>query len=268
MDKKFTLYLDDTGFNAFEKKSDVLQKELATYAGVLIPNDLIPILEGHMNTLCGLLKQRFGTEEFHFTEIYNRKKEFANIEINETLDILSTFAEIFYIYDLKIFVSTINSEEKRINEQSFLNAVKFLSNVLDLPDNEKTTALMTTFIKARVHVNLNHPDSKVDTFICDEGLRNVGFEEGPKNKDFVIKFDSSKDNKLLQLADYAAWFVTRAKNIFDKMSSKKKISDVDKQVLLIYESLTDNYVNFTQASIDLEDISNFSYDESIRNTKK
>lgn len=268
MDKKFTLYLDDTGFNAFEKKSDVLQKELATYAGVLIPNDLIPILQSHMDELCRLLKLRFGTDEFHFTEIYNRKNNFANIDISETLDILKMFAEMFYIYDLKIFVSTINSDEKKIGEQSLLNGVKFLSNVMNLPQTEKSQALLMTFIKARVYVSLNHPDKKIDNVICDEGLRNVGFEEGPVNKDFVIRFDSSKDNKMLQLADYAAWFVSRAKNILDKVASKKKISEVDKEVLQIYASLTDNYVNFSKESINLDDLSDFSYDESIKKNKK
>jgi len=225
---------------------------------------LVPELEKVMDELCKNLNLRFGTDEFHFTDMYNHKNKFSNIKIEETLEILETFAELFQIFDLKIFVSTMNSYEKTRNYQSLLNGVEFLTSLFNLPNNEKSKALLMTYIKAKVYVK----DDSIDEIICDEGLRNAGIIEKTPNESLKMKFESSKSNRILQLADYAAWFVTRAKNIMDKVSNKKMINDIDRRVLEIYASLENNYVNLKKNKINLDDLSQFSYDKIIDNFKK
>ena len=154
--------------------------------------------------------------------------------------------------------------DKEINYQSLLNGVEFLTSLFNLPNSEKSKALVMTYIKAKAYVK----GDSIEELICDEGLRNAGtVEESPK-KNFKISFESSKSNKLLQLADYAAWFVTRAKNIMDKVSNRKTINEIDVKVLTIYASLENNYINLSKNKIDLENVSDFSYDEIINELKK
>lgn len=66
---EYVLYVDDTGFNANQKNSKVLQSEIVTYAGVLVNKELELHLTTIMQNLCSLLKQRYSTTEFHFTDI-------------------------------------------------------------------------------------------------------------------------------------------------------------------------------------------------------
>lgn len=261
--KKYNLYFDDTGFNAHEKQSERLKSEQGTYVGVIIPTESVEALTIVINGMSKLLKDKYGVDEFHFTDIYNSKKPFDIMSKEEKIYLLASFADIFRIFDLKIAVYTSVNNKKGAGEQSLDNMVEFLLSNMQIKSTPKSKALIYSYLRAKKYLSENEKDFKIENLISDEGLRKSGTTAEIKGSEFKIRFASSKDEKMLQIADYAAWFITRAKNIYDKMSTKKEISDMDTEVIKIYSKLSNNYVGLTKKWIDLSNLKNFDYDKII-----
>lgn len=262
--KDYILYIDDTGFNVREKTSTTLRNENGTYVAVLIPTNNITYLEEFMKNACNVLYARFNTCEFHFTDIYNRRNEFKNIDIEETLDIIDMFAEVYEKCDLKIFVHTVNNDPKSDTMIQLETAIDQLLKTMNIDATDKSQALIMSYLKAKKYAD--NIQGTITKIICDEGLRKNGAVA--KCNDFSIHFYSSKDCQLLQLADFAAWFVTRVKHILDKAVTKHIISDIDKAVLEEYSYLTDNFIGLTKEKINLNDFTDFSYDNVIERHKQ
>lgn len=253
--KNFILYIDDTGINPKEKTSIVLKNEKATHAGVIIREDLVETVSNIMTELCNTLYNRYNTNEFHFTDIYNRNKKFKNIEAEETINILETFTELFKTYSLRIVASTINSMySQKISpyQENIDNALK----IIKLPVNEKSQSLLFTYIKAKQHVEELTKRAHISTIVCDEGLKKKGTVLTIPGEDTTIIFKDSADDKLLQLADFAAWFISRSKNIFDKIQKSGKYSELDKIILNIYSDLSPQYIG-KQTAVELNEKLNY-----------
>lgn len=255
--KNFILYVDDTGINPKEKTSIVLKNEKATHAGVIIREDLINTVNDIMTELCNVLYARYDTDEFHFTDIYNRNKKFKNIQIEETLDILKTFTELFKTYSLRIVANTVNSMYSN-QFAKYQNEINKALKTIKLPTNEKSQSLIFTYTKAKQHVEELTRRAHISKIICDEGLKKKGTVLTIPGEDTTIIFKDSADDKLLQLADFAAWFISRSKNIFDKIQKTQKISELDKIVLDIYSDLSPQYIG-EQTQIELTE--NLNYDK-------
>ena len=257
--QEYYLYVDDTGFNQNQKQSKVLQNELATSAGVLISKELEPYLSNIISGLGDVLKNKYGVSEFHFTDIYNRKEPFSNIHPEETINLLETFASIITDFDLDVVVFT-NKQDDTTQERQLKNLIDSLSPTLSMPTGPKTQALFLNIFRAKMITQTEFGDSKITKIISDEGLRKNGASVKINEDGTTIDFKSSKDCPLLQLADYCAWMITRAKNIYDKIGTKKHMSDMDEKVLEIYSSIADHYHGLTKKFINLENLSEFDYD--------
>ena len=265
--QEFILYIDDTSFNQKEKNSPVLQQEQVTYAGILINKELELHLNNILNGLCNVLNQNYGVNEFHFTEIYNRKKPFENIQFSETLSLLDAFASIITEFDINIIPFTSRQNISQ-NQQSLINLIDFISPKLHMPEDPKTQALLIDILMAKKFTETKLKNSKLTKIVCDEGIRKNGAVETLNNTGLKIEFKSSSQCKLLQLADYTAWFLTRAKNILDKVSKNKTISETDRAVLEIYSTLSNNYVGLTKIALNLDKLDTFNYENFFDNTLK
>ena len=260
--KNYVLYVDDTGFNANQKNSSVLKQEHGSCAGVLVPKDIETDLILTMIGLNSFLNKCYGTSEFHFTDIYNRNGNFKSIKIDETLEILDMFADLFQRLDLKVFVHT-NNASFEAEQQPLTSQLDKTAKHFHLPEGAKSQELLLVYLKAKQDVEQTLCDGKITEIISDEGLRKNNATE-KIDEDTVLQFQSSKDCVLLQLADYAAWFVTRSKHILDKASTNKTLSEIDKSVLKIYSRLSDNYVNLSKHTVQLDNLENFDYDQIHR----
>lgn len=255
--QNFLLYIDDTGLNTKEKTSTILQNEIATHAGVIIPEIAKDDLNNIMTNLGNFLYARYDTDEFHFTDIYNRNGKFKDIQIQETIQILETFTELFKTYNLEIVASTINSlyfEKIEPYTEEINKALK----AINLPVNEKSQTLFFTYTKAKQYIEDEYVNPNLYQIVCDEGLRKKGASLSIPGSKTTIEFKSSADDKLLQLADFAAWFMTRSKNILDKVQRTKKLTELDEEILKIYSQLSPQYIN-SQVEIPLDGTIN--YDE-------
>ena len=259
----YSLYIDDTGLNAKDMNSEQLKGEKVTFCGVLINDKDRPQVEALMDKMCASLNRRFCTTEFHFTEIYNRRGRFRNIEIDETLEIITTFINILVHYDAKIIVQTVDADTfgkhpdlKRVLE-NLLEAIK-------CSKDEKMMGLIITALMADAKVK----GGKVKDIYVDEGLRKAGSSVAlpiTKVRTKTLNFVSSNENSMMQLADFSAWILSRAKQILNKMQTQE-ISEIDEEMLVLYSYLKDNYINLPQYEIQWDEA--FSYDDTIAQLKE
>lgn len=256
--EKFVLYMDDTGFNAHEKASETLQKEEGTFVGFLVSKEQEVWLDMLIGDLCDNLRKKYGTTEFHFTDLYFRKKPFENIQFDETIEILQTFAETLQLLELPIFVHSFINKDDEI-DQLLSQGLDAVLEQMKIKPSGKARAMILAYMKAKKSVESD--GDIIEKIVCDEGLRKNGTNITIPTDNRPIEFKSSKECKMLQFADFAAWIVTRAKNILDKISVNKEIKDTDKRVLEVYEMLTGNFVGLKTFALNDENIGNFSYDK-------
>lgn len=264
----FIYVIDDTGFNTNQKQSELLKSQESCFCSVIIEKQDEEQLKKILNILGKNLKTRYNQTEFHFTDIYNRKGNFKNIEIDETLDIIETFTELFNSFDLKVVVSTINKDSYSNNQQAIIEIIKHIAPNMQMPQTTDAANLMLTIFKSKMYMEQRYgKDSKVKDVYCDEGLRKDGrsLELNLSTGKTNVNFNSSNDNNLLQLADFAAWMLTRNKHILDKASSKEKVKEWDIKIAELAGKI--DYVNIEKKPVKLGK-QNIYYDQEIKNIKE
>lgn len=258
----YSLYIDDTGLNSNNLNSNQLKGEKVTYCGVLINENDRPQVEALMDTMCASLNKRFCTREFHFTEIYNRRNRFKNIDIDETIEIITTFINILVHYNAKIIVQTVDAdtfgkhpELKRVLED--------LLDAINCSKDDKMKGLIITTLMADMRLG----NDRVKDIYVDEGLRKAGSSISlpvTPVRTKRINFVSSTENSLMQLADFAAWMLSRVKQILNKMQTRE-ISEIDEEMLELFGYLKDSYINLPQYEVDMS--GPFDYDATIAKLK-
>lgn len=249
---QYLLFVDDTGFNK-NKNSRNLNDEKISMVGCLVPAGEIEQLAGELNFQLSELKELYNADEYHFTDICNHKNQFEGIDGYDALSMIQLFAEIIKEYDIKIVTQTITGEilEKNndlISEVDKIAAKCGLSNTSEAQKNE-SRALILNILNAKKYVESLSGDNEIAAVFCDEGLRKNNAETKIKlgGKDVEIDFCSSKEFPYLQVADFAAWALTRSKLNLEK-SQEKEMKDFDLMTMKILEDIVPNYINIEAVS--------------------
>lgn len=249
---QYLLFVDDTGFNK-NKNSKRLNDEKISMVGCLVAVDKIQDLANELNFQLSELKELYNADEYHFTDICNHKNQFEGIDGYDALSMIQLFAEIIKEYDIKIVTQTITGEmlEKNndlISEVDKIAANCGLSNNNEMLKNE-SRALILNALNAKKYIESLVSDNEIAAVFCDEGLRKNNAETKIKlgGKDVEIDFCSSKEFPYLQIADFAAWALTRSKLNLEK-SQEKEMKDFDLMTMKILEDIVPNYVNIDGVS--------------------
>ena len=260
---EYVLAIDDTGFATNQKHFETLKSEECCYCSVALRKDILPSFNSYMKMRTDKLFERFGTREFHFTEIYNRRGSFKDIKLEETMDIIRSFAEDMHTCGMFITVSTINKHSyKNPVQVQLMNIIEsVIVPNLKLPKDKSSTNLILNIIRSSNELEKLYGEPiHISEAVCDEGLKKSGNEfslalSGGTTK---VRFEQST-NYLLQYADFAAWFVTRAKHILDKKPEDQK--EWEKELLYIYSSRP--FTNMGMLPYEIGSLEPFDYDKAI-----
>lgn len=249
---QYLLFVDDTGFNK-NKNSRRLNDEKISMVGCLVAVDKIQDLANELNFQLSELKELYNADEYHFTDICNHKNQFEGIDGYDALSMIQLFAEIIKEYDIKIVTQTITSEmlEKKGDLIAGVDAIARecgFSSTSEAQKNE-SRALILNILNAKKYVESLSGDNEIAAVFCDEGLRKNNAETKIKlgGKDVEIDFCSSKEFPYLQVADFAAWALTRSKLNLEK-SQNKEMKDFDLMTMKILEDIVPNYINIEAVS--------------------
>lgn len=256
----YILYVDDTGFSK-DKNSARLNDEMATMVGCLIPKDRECAIADEVFDQADDLKKYYGADEFHFTDIYNRTKQFKGINGDDVLSMIDVFADIVKSYDIKYISQTITGKMLKTYPKLFAG-LDTIADEINLPHTERerkeSFALILNIIHGERYVRSLDPSNRIVQVYVDEGIKKAGerAEIEIDRKHFLpIYFVSSARTKMLQLADFGAWSLSRTKQSLDKAKGGA-MKDFERNVLYILSDIAHNYVNIDRISVDPNNVPN------------
>ena len=250
----FICVLDDTGFDASKTNSQVLQNEDVTYVGLVMQEYTYGLLKNFMAAMCAKLYKTYGSSEFHFTDMYNQKGKFKNLSKEEFLEIVETFAEAIHTFDIDIFTQTV---PKNIFEQNEAldKGIQHALEILQMKKSQKNKNFILSLTQLKRFMSAMYIQPKLKRIICDEGIRkadsSLEFQFKGSSDSMLVDFKSSAQTPVLQMADFAAWMLTRSKQILSKKG--EELNKVDMSILQCFKNISPSYANLALVVFSPED---------------
>ncbi len=172
--------------------------------------------------------------EFHFTDIYNRKGIWKNLEGGANLRIFEAFADIYRQHPWKVFTQTIDN--RTVADHPGLLHMPDIDG-LD-PENRADLSLLLLCLKLRAAFTPVRP--AIHLFV-DQGKRSPGSPFGQDlfadwGSDFSGQFASSSAEPLLQIADLLAFLINRMTHL----SMKPKRTETDDWLVHLVDTMNIN----------------------------
>ena len=218
--------IDDSGTPGVAPKSLSLHAERKTWAAVIVPPAAIARLRRALEMFIDGVRGDYGVDELHFTDIYNGRHAFKNIEVEKRYELIDLMTNMFGAFKLPILIQTCSPEHLAEIRAEMANwHVKIPWFKLD---NHEHVALLFLLCQVRMFIR---EQSKLLPLpvpvIIDEGLQKSGNELSmPGWADLFAggraTFRSSNQSHFLQLADFAAFVVARVQWIASAGISKHR----------------------------------------------
>jgi len=258
-----TIVIDDSGSPGSKIESKFLLNTRNTWVGVLIEDERLTQLKLDLEYFNKQLKDNFKINEIHFTDLLNGNNEFNILSQYKRLELFSIFCIFYKEYQFSFFVQTTNPETLAENGL-FITTKKTKYGGLDM-SNHKCQGLLLLLISIKKYLEENNLNKDKIDFIIDEGLRKAGNKLilpilSKVRLDCLLRFESSKNEQILQIADFVAYCINRTQTTLVKEASKR--TDFDKVVMqLISDALGQKGLSgVTYLKGDINSISKYDYD--------
>lgn len=265
----YGVFIDDTGSPGMPNTPIGLHPDRKSWVAVVVPPTKVEDVGYAVGGAVDALLEDLGINEFHFTEIYSppKRSPFCNISIDERLVIFQMFADFFSIYELPILIQTLDPTTHTELIEGWRRSV----NVIQGIDSESGRLVINPFdrfprvagcfdlqqhgdaalwlLLMRVHSHLVDQQSSVPgraLVVIDEGKRQPGqvVQLGMLEDVFVdgqLHFASSSMTPLLQLADFAAFYLNRS-----QLSLRKETRNgFEIELLRILSPIATQFLNAT-----------------------
>lgn len=228
--------IDDTYGPKITTNSKYVSGNRRTNIGIAFPDGDVTYIREQITSCLNFTKKDFSIEsnEFHFVDIYNRKKPWDELPDRANLAIFGFFADIYRQYKWKVFIQTI--DDRTIKDHG-VNKIKGKLKQFNL-DRTSDLSLCLLLLKIKQFYITTSEDL---TVFIDEGLGKPNTEVGREmfynypNK-YIGKFQSSHQEPLLQLADFMAFTINRSTHLYMKSNR----TDIDNWFLRIFNSMEVN----------------------------
>lgn len=201
--------IDDTYGPVGATTSTYVTGARRTHVAVIFPDNEVSYIREQVGNCLSYLASLLPSypSEFHFTDIYNRKGVWGNLEGEANLRIIEAFAAIYRQHRWKVFLQTID-ERTIIDHPELLDIPSLdgldLANRADLSLQLLCLRLRLAFKQARPPIHL----------LVDQGKRSPGAPFGQQlfadwGTDFSGQYASSSTEPLLQIADFLAFLINR-----------------------------------------------------------
>ena len=203
--------IDDTYSSNVNVLSQYVTSDRRTNVAVCFDDDDVPDIRKQLLECLEEINTslHLAAKEFHFVEIANRKKQWASLPKDKVLPLFGVFIQIYNHYKWPVLIQTVDHrtlDDHCITLQGSIDGI-------DLGKKEGQSLMMLlTRLKQRFRA-----EPRI-TLIMDEG---AGSPKQPFAKTvfadykgtYIGYFESSKDEPLLQIADFIAYVVNRSTNL-------------------------------------------------------
>lgn len=245
---RYGVFIDDTGSPGLSPASHLHPERKSWVAVVMPPTHSAEVMD-QMPGAIEEIRVATGAKEFHFTDIYNRRKKFENVDLQTRLALFRFMAFIFSKYKFPVIVQTFDP-----NNVADLHSRAALPKRIGPFNLTKAGDLALFFLLIRVKWFLQKENVSKDVsarVFVDEGFQKNGAAiKIPMFRDFfadeLVCFARSDVIFPLQLADFAAFCLNRTQLII----AKPEVSDLDREMLSILSPIAWNYVNLPTVPFD------------------
>ncbi len=220
------IVIDDTYGPETSVDSRYVTGRRRTHVGVVFHDDEVDLVRSEVSEIYDQASSYLPADtsragELHFVDIYNRKAPWHLLPDKANLAIFSLFAEYYSDRRWKVYLQTM--DDRTLSD----HGVKALSGKIDGLDLSKREDLGLTFLLT--HILAEHKGSAESLrLIIDQGRRRPGVAFGKQLfgkwlGPFSGTYESSKEEPLLQIADFLAFCINRS----TYLALKPNRTDVD-----------------------------------------
>jgi hypothetical protein len=243
------VFIDDTGSPGLRDTPGHLHPSRKSWVAVLVPREQIGEVWEQFPRALQEFHRMTGASEFHFSDIYMRRRAFKDTPLHIRLAVFGFMAQIFGTYGFPVFVQTLdpNSLKNLRLRGKFPDRI----GVFDLRQHQDL-ALFLLLLRAKGHLKKHfHADSRTTHVFIDEGYKKNGVAIAiPTLADVfmngLICFARSDTILPLQLADFAAFCLNRTQLLL----GKQKLSELDEKLLQLIEPLAWTFQNIPQVPLE------------------
>jgi len=244
--RHYGVFMDDTGSPGLTTPG--LHSSRKSWVAVLVPpHQIVEVMDQFPRALAFLKELGLDDPEFHFTDIWAGKAEFARLDLPQRLAIFRFMVEIFATYDFNILVQTFDPD----NSQDVRRRAEWPKNFGPLKfEDHADLALIFALLRVRMHLKSLPNGTATACVVVDEGRLASGKAIvipglAPTFHAGAVLFASSRLVLPIQLADFAAFVMNRTQ----LLRVKGKLTDLDKSFLEIVSPISRNFMNIDAASI-------------------
>ena len=242
----YGVFIDDTGSPGLSTPG--LNAKRKSWVAVLVAPTQVPEVMDQLPQALSYLKEVGITDpEFHFTDIWAKKNDFANLDLQARLGIFRFMAHIFATYQFPVLVQTFDPDnaadvQRRGDWPKSFGPLRF-SDHGDL-------ALIFLLMRVRQYLMSPERGKASACVIVDEGRLANGRAItlsglAPTFVAGAVYFASSRAVHAIQLADFAAFVMNR----WQLLRVKDKLSELDKTLLEILAPVADCFINIERVHV-------------------
>ena len=264
------IYIDDAGNPGTESGSDYLSSSRKSWTAVIVPTSIAKAVEMSMELFLKGVKNEFGASELHFTDIYSGRGIWKEVAIDKRIEIFDLMKNILESFSLPIVHQTASEETIHENKNVFANWVKSPTSRWDIHDVSHLGFLKLCSNLSRHIQKLQKQDPKDFKLplplVVDEGIAKAGARLDLPNWGSVIsgqkaQFSNSKDTPGIQIADFAAFVISRTQWIMAKQEQESSIKRGDLAFLKLTTGL--NILNLPELPFWSNHISKQAYESAL-----
>ena len=236
------VFIDDSGSRGTDIGTTHMPSDRFSWVGVVVPPCMGLTVFENMDCLLLKIRKKYGADELHFVDIFNGKRVWKGVDVDDRMNIFSALSDIIVKENFYLFNRTLY-ETNAMFELARGIFPKFAGKDMNKPE---VCALSLLLVKVQMFLEEMKWENSI--VIIDNGIQKPGSSMVEKSlspfiKDGEMFFCSSKDIAPLQIADFAAYSLSRSQVILGRIKNNKGISNVDKKFLKAVEPLVNIYDN-------------------------
>lgn len=233
------IYIDDAGTPGAVSKSECLPEDRKSFCAVVVPAEVELALSDAMEVFLAGVRQDFGANELHFTDIYSGRGVWKQASVHQRIEVFDLMASLLEGFKLPVIFQTSSAQF----ETSVISEMKFKKGVWwNSSDIQHQALLWLCFRTAKeIQSFRKEPECPFEfrqpfpAFI-DEGLMKQGAEVDLPNWGDVFQgqkltFVSSQASPGIQLADFAAFCIARTQWLAARQDAGTSLKRADRHIM-------------------------------------
>lgn len=269
------IYVDDAGNPGAESGSDFLSSSRKSWTAVIVPSSVAGAVEVGMGMFLKGVRGEFGASELHFTDIYSGRGVWEDVAIIKRIEIFDLMKGILESFSLPIVHQTASEELLHDHERVFSRLVKSPNSRWDIKNVSHLGFLLLCSNLSRYIAEL-HKQGPKDFILpmplmVDEGIAKEGGSIDLPNWGSVIAgqkalFSTSKDTPGIQIADFAAFAISRTQWILAQQKIGSPVKRGDLEFLKMTSGL--NILNLPMLPFWPNNISKEAYESTLEEDRR